>query len=66
MSYIPETETTPIKLPGNYGGETLRKYCGLSNDRVSYTKYRHDAGPISTQRLYIAIMGHTKKKGGAA
>lgn len=43
-------------LPGKYGGETLREYCGLSRFRVDYAfKERFDEGRISAQRLYIAI-----------
>ena len=42
--------------PGNYGGETLRQYCGLSARR------ENDGGVgISAQRLYIAI-GNAKKR----
>ena len=66
MSYIPEQEFNPPKRPGNYGGETLRQYCGLSRFRVDYAfKERFDEGRITTQRLYIAIGKHAKRKGGA-
>ncbi len=48
--------------PGNYGGETLREYCGLSRFRVDYAfKARYDEGCISAQRLYIAIMNAKKR-----
>lgn len=63
MSYIPEYKTVPDKLPGNYGGETLREYCGLSRFRVNYAfKKRHDEGRISSQRLYVAIGRRAKAK----
>lgn len=44
-------------LPGNYGGETLREYCGLSR-----FKERRDEGRISAQRLYAAIGRRAKAK----
>ena len=54
-------------LPGNYGGETLRKYCGLSRRRKArYKDLRLDNGGISAQRLFIAIGKHQKKKKGNA
>lgn len=50
-------------LPGNYGGETLREYCGLSRFRVNYAfKERFDEGRISAQRLYAAIARRAKAK----
>ena len=50
-------------LPGNYGGETLREYCGLSSPRVVYAfKERYDEGRISSQRLFIAIGRRAKAK----
>lgn len=50
-------------LPGNYGGETLREYCGLSRFRVNYAfKECFDEGRITTQRLYIAIGRRAKAK----
>ena len=52
------------QLPGNDGGETFRQYCGLSPQRsMRYKDMRFDAGGVSAQRLYIAIMKHTKPKG---
>ena len=54
-------------LPGNYGGETLREYCGLSRKRErSYKGIRIESTGISAQRLVIAIRRHTAKaaKGG--
>lgn len=36
---------------------TLREYCGLSTKRVTGTKERVDNGPITAQRLFVAING---------
>ena len=51
-------------LPGNYGGETLRQYCGLSRQRRRGKLHFKDAG-VSSQDLYRAINAHVnlKKKG---
>lgn len=63
MSYIPEYKTVSDKLPGNFGGETLREYCGLSRFRVNYAfKERFDEGRISAQRLFIAMGRRAKEK----
>ena len=56
------------QLPGNFGGETLREYCGLSRKRnvfymgKSIVRYSYPA--ISTQDLYRAIRRH-QQEGGA-
>lgn len=57
MSYDPEEEARKAAaanrpLPGNCGGETLRKYCGLSAHRA-----RGERG-ISAQTLFRAIGRH--------
>ena len=64
MSYIPEYKTVTDKLPGNFGGETFREYCGLhsKNRRVYAGKYIRVYGAVTAQRLYIAIMAHAKQK----
>ena len=54
-------------IPGNYGGETLREYCGLSRNRERFYKgIRIKSTGITAQRLAIAIRRHTAKdaKGG--
>lgn len=54
-------------LPGNYGGETLREYCGLSRNRERFYKgIRIKSTGITAQRLVIAIRRHTAQdaKGG--
>ena len=54
-------------IPGNYGGETLREYCGLSRNRKRFYKYiRIKSTGITAQRLAIAIRCHMAKdaKGG--
>ena len=52
------------QLPGNFGGETLRSYCGLNSHRRiirrGYKEKRHIDGPITTQDLYRAIRSHQK------
>ena len=40
------------RVPG-----TLREYCGLSTKRVTGTKERKDNGPITAQRLFVALNG---------
>ena len=54
-------------IPGNYGGETLGEYCGLSRKRERFYKnIRIKSTGITAQRLAIAIRRHTAKdaKGG--
>lgn len=51
------------QLPGNYGGETLREYCGLAGQRFdAWKNCRFDNGGITSQRLFIAIGNHKKKR----
>ena len=46
-------------IPGNYGGETLREYCGLSRKRERFYKnIRIKSTGITAQRLAIAIRCH--------
>ena len=52
---ITPPKNTHERLPGNYGGETLREYCGLSKFRDP----RYDTG-ITAQRLYAAIRRHAQ------
>lgn len=57
-------EVKPRQLPGNEGGETFRQYCGLTPHRsMRWKDMRLDAGGVTAQRLYIAIMKHAKPKG---
>ena len=52
-------EYTPAPAPGNYGGETLREYCGLSPKRERRHKGERAKSPgITAQRLFIAISRH--------
>jgi len=50
--------------PGNFGGETLRQYCGLSKHRRSYYMGKLEVWrtekPITAQDLYRAIRRHTQ------
>ena len=50
------------QLPGNFGGETLREYCGLRKKRITmYKGERFDDGPITVQELYRAIRRHQQE-----
>ena len=48
--------------PGNFGGETLRQYCGLSKHRgrqyIAKQKVWKREKPITAQDLYRAIRRH--------
>lgn len=62
MSYDPAEEARKAAaanrpLPGNYGGETLRKYCGLSVRRARGKRGFKERG-ISAQTLFRAIGRH--------
>ncbi len=59
-----DLEFSPPKLPGNFGGETLRQYCGLSRQRKLGRLHFAEPG-VSAQDLFRAI-GRHKRKGGAA
>lgn len=56
------------QLPGNFGGETLRQYCGLRSPRRTrrrgYKGKRFIDGPITTQDLYRAIRRHQQGQEG--
>ena len=65
MSYDPAEEARKRKvaasrrpLPGNYGGETLRQYCGLSAHRARGRHGLEERG-ISAQTLVRAIRAHS-------
>lgn len=45
--------------PGNYGGETLREYCGLSPRRKLGKRHFEEPG-VSAQDLYLAIGRRSK------
>ena len=55
--------------PGNFGGETLRQYCGLSKHRRSYYMGKLEVWrtekPITAQDLYRAIRRHTQWRAAA-
>ncbi len=47
------------QLPGNWGGETLRQYCGLSRQRKLGRLHFEEPG-VSSQDLFRAIGKHTR------
>ena len=64
MSYDPDEEARKAAaagrpLPGNYGGETLRQYCGLSAHRAR-GKHGFKERGISASDLIRAIGRHAK------
>ena len=54
-----EMQMREPKLPGNYGGETLREYCGKSRQR-RLGRFRFEEPGVSAQDLYRAIGKHTR------
>lgn len=48
----------PRDLPGNWGGETYREYCGLKSPRVTWGKRRESGRAVTAQDLYRAIVAH--------
>ena len=66
MSYDPEEEARKAAaarrpLPGNYRGETLRQYCGLSAHRAR-GKHGFKERGVSAQTLFRAIGKHAPAK----
>lgn len=62
MSYDPKEEARKAaaagrSLPGNYGSETLRQYCGLSVHRARGRHGFKERG-VSAQTLFRAIVAH--------
>lgn len=51
------------QLPGNWGGETLRQYCGLSRQRKIGRLHFEEPG-VSSQDLFRAIGKHTSRPNG--
>lgn len=44
--------------PGNFGGKTLREYCGLKSPRTTYRKTCESGRPVTAQDIYRAIVAH--------